>query len=601
MGPRGRTICVALTLALIPPALAQGTSDHGGNTTHAKTSASNTHGECNMHSAMTMDKSPSHGTPLSYWSYNEHAGIVYAHIAFMILTWVLALPLATVFSIARSRLKLPAQLAFLALNGIGMVTGFVYNHHTPDLYPDNSHHKAGWAVTFIATGWVVLSVVTSFTAKVYDDADCQYQPVSAQAMVEHHCIHGPSSPDHRWSRDSGQGTERNTASLCTSSRSNSWNSNSFNAHLHEPYRDDNHDDDHGDPEKSGFLHNTALERFFSSHVPRFVFGRTATALELVYIVIERFIIPLGFVAIATGAVAYGGIARGDKFFNILAHFVKGGIFFWYGLLTFGRWMGCFADLGWAWNVKPGANVVGTKKARRPSAEFTESFVIWLYGATNVFMEHLTAWGKAWTPMDLEHVSITIMFFGGGLLGMLIESPRIRSCLNGTLTPPLHAYAQLQREWQPPDSYVHSLNPLPGLVIMLLGMMMSSHTQHSHVSSMIHKQWGTLFVGFALARAVTYIIFWLKPPTSYMPGRPPSEIVAAFCLISGGLIFMASNADTVRALEAYELDAMFTFTVVMGFTAVLMAWQMLLLAIKNWTSRRSRPFRTTLSFEPGLSV
>lgn len=56
----------------------------------------------------------------------------------------------------------------------------------------------------------------------------------------------------------------------------------------------------------------------------------------------------------------------------------------------------------------------------PSAEFVESFVIFFYGASNVFLEHLAAWGHAWSAQDLEHVSITIMFLGGGLCGMLIE-------------------------------------------------------------------------------------------------------------------------------------------------------------------------------------
>jgi Protein of unknown function (Ytp1) len=80
-------------------------------------------------------------------------------------------------------------------------------------------------------------------------------------------------------------------------------------------------------------------------------------------------------------------------------------------------MGCFADLGWAWNVKPSRSEVGSWKASLPTAEFTESFLIWLYGTTNVFLEHLAAWGDAWTAQDLEHVSISIMFFGGGLVSL----------------------------------------------------------------------------------------------------------------------------------------------------------------------------------------
>jgi hypothetical protein len=112
------------------------------------------------------------------------------------------------------------------------------------------------------------------------------------------------------------------------------------------------------------------------------------------------------------------VQHGGGVFNVLAHYIKGGIFFGYGLLTLGRWMGAFADLGWAWNMKPSKEVVGRRKAATPSAEFIESFVIFLYGCTNVFLEHLAAWGDAWTAQDLEHVSISVMFFGGGLVSYL---------------------------------------------------------------------------------------------------------------------------------------------------------------------------------------
>lgn len=107
--------------------------------------------------------------------------------------------------------------------------------------------------------------------------------------------------------------------------------------------------------------------------------------------------------------------RGNNVFNGLAHTIKGGIFFWYGLLTLGRWMGCFVEYGWAWNIRPPLGVVSARKAAMPSAEFVESFVIFLSGSTNVFLEHLAAWGHTWSAQDLEHVSISAMFFGGGLV------------------------------------------------------------------------------------------------------------------------------------------------------------------------------------------
>jgi hypothetical protein len=37
---------------------------------------------------------------------------------------------------------------------------------------------------------------------------------------------------------------------------------------------------------------------------------------------------------------------GPGIFSGLAHFIKGGVFFWYGILTLGRWAGCFAEIGW---------------------------------------------------------------------------------------------------------------------------------------------------------------------------------------------------------------------------------------------------------------
>jgi hypothetical protein len=219
----------------------------------------------------------------------------------------------------------------------------------------------------------------------------------------------------------------------------------------------------------------------------------------------------------------------------------------------------------AWNIKPRTPLGGTKNANTLSAEFVESFLIFFYGSTNVFLEHLNAWGKAWSAQDMEHISITIMFIGGGLVrksvmtrfpphtnglqcGMLIESASIRNLLNFNTTKdstnhqgysPFTDGEDDGSNWQPPQSYKVSMNPLPALMVLLLGIMMSSHHQNSMVSTMIHKQWGTLLMGASFARGLTYIIFYLSPPTSFLPSRPPSELITAFCLMAGGLVFMAS--------------------------------------------------------------
>jgi hypothetical protein len=181
--------------------------------------------------------------------------------------------------------------------------------------------------------------------------------------------------------------------------------------------------------------------------------------------------------------------------------------------------------------------------------------------------------------------------------MLIESRAVRDYLNSNVQPTTINNASIPSlsskspaPWSPPKSYSVPMNPIPGLIIFLLGIMMSSHHQSSMVSTMIHKQWGSMFVGAAFARAVTYILLYLSPPTSYLPGRPPSELITAFCLIAGGMLFMESNKDTVAAMEGRGLDAMFTFTVSIGLSALLMAWTVTVMAVKGWALGREQQRR-----------
>ncbi|KAF7713651.1 Uncharacterized protein PECH_001124 [Penicillium ucsense] len=535
-----------------------------------------------MAATSSPSAAPSDNGPMSYFAYSKHTGSIMAHIALMMLAWCIVLPAAVMLSVARSRLALPSQLLFLLVNGFGLLLGIVYNSQTPDLYENNAHHKIGWIATWVFSAQAVLALIFTYAGRGESSTDkdayehAAFLPVATDDH-EHtypaHATHG-----YRWSRDSGQGTEPGSPTHNMSS------SSSFNSPVEC-------DDGFEKPEaelpvqptpRSGWLHSTFVDRFLSNRVPGLVSNRVLRIFNGLYNVVDRIILPFGFVAIATGAVTYGGIMRDREIFNGLAHFIKGGIFFWYGALTLGRYVGCWADLGWAWNTKPPASIVGWK-AKVPTGEFTESFVIFLYGITNVFLEHLGGNGQ-WSATDLEHVSISVMFFGGGLVGMLFESSRIRETLNSTIlrTP---AHVGRDERWQTPKSQGVSLNPMPALIILLLGMMMGSHHQTSMTSTMVHKQWGNMLMGFSLARGMTYVLLFLRPPTSYLPARPPTEIVASFCLMSGGLIFMLSTRNVIEAMEYYDVDAMFTFTVGMGFTAFIMALEILSIALKAWAVKR----------------
>ncbi|KAJ9615256.1 hypothetical protein H2200_001330 [Cladophialophora chaetospira] len=410
----------------------------------------------------------------SYADLHRRSGTMIAHIGLMVIAWFFILPLVVMFSIAKSRLALPVNLAFFIINSLGVIVGTIYNAITPDLYEHNAHHSIGWIATWIATTWLVLSFKSS--------------------------------------------------------------------------------------------------------------SRLLRASKIMVGVIDRAILILGFVALLTGGVTYVGIFRGNHVFNGLAHFIKGSIFFWYGLLTLGRWTGCFADVGWAWNVNltPSRIRLARWAVACPSAEFVESFLIFLYGTTNVFLEHLANWGGAWTAQDLEHVSISIMFFGGGLCGMLAESNTIRTWLNTTA----RSYsARNEAIGTPTKTHKVYTNPVPALIIFLLGIMMSSHHQDSMTSTKVHKQWGLLLSGSAVMRVLTYLVIHISPPTSIYPSRPPFELLSSFCLISGGIVFMASSQDIVHCMELNDLMPMFIFTIAVGLTAFVMAWEILVLSLKGWAVRR----------------
>ncbi|KAG9245857.1 integral membrane protein-like protein [Calycina marina] len=523
-------------------------------------------------------------TVISYFQYGEHFGLLLAHITLMTIAWVLVLPIGVsgfrldltamirtdspgvMLSIVKSRYTLLVQFSFIAANAIALLLATIYNADTPDLYPNNAHHKLGWVLTWVVSAQVLIGLISAYAGRHETKRAGRgaFMSISTEAMAEHQLFHGEHD---RLSNDSGQGTERNTGSL----RSQSMSSSSSGEQDQMPELTKYEDADAAG--KCGLLSGTKLDGFLSAEIPALLSSRVLKAIYLLYKVIDRVMLLLAFLGMSTGVVTYGGLFMGDRVFSGLAHFIKGGVFFWFGILTLGRWAGCFADIGWAWNINPSSK-------DRLSAEFVESLLIFIYGCTNVFMEHLNAWGKAWTAQDLEHISITFMFFGGGLLGMLIESRMVRELLN--ISP---ATEPFQSEAPPLKSYGFSMNPIPALVVMLVSMMMSSHHQESMLSTIVHKQWGTLLVGAAFARAATYVVMYLSTPTSILPGRPPTELITAFCLMAGGLIFMASARDSVMTLESYELDAIFIFNIAVGFITTLMAWILVVIGIKGWAVRK----------------
>jgi hypothetical protein len=219
-------------------------------------------------------------------------------------------------SIARSRLALASQFLFLVVNALALLLGFIYNHRTPELYPNNAHSKIGWIMTWIASAWIVMALINAYavrsrTGSIGQDARHELNVANMAQYQRIHDLQISSAPS-RWSNDSGQGTERNSASLYGHSRSPSVESEQgrFLDATHR-YTHDAEEDLDDEIEKRSFLRGTAVDRFFSHNVAKFAVGKPLVVLRFLYVMIERTIIVQGFIAVASGTIVYGGIAVSD--------------------------------------------------------------------------------------------------------------------------------------------------------------------------------------------------------------------------------------------------------------------------------------------------
>lgn len=146
-----------------------------------------------------------------------------------------------------------------------------------------------------------------------EQTSTSFIPISVEAMAQHQRIHSAKTDyDPRFfSDDSEQGTERASSSL----RSNSLSP--MKEHTDRQLGATSRPDDSiEDPESEELLerqggdfrhnHHTwmrHLTRKFSAIVSR----RARRIGELVYDIIDRLLLPLGFVTFSTGVVTYGGI------------------------------------------------------------------------------------------------------------------------------------------------------------------------------------------------------------------------------------------------------------------------------------------------------
>ncbi|KAK4688440.1 hypothetical protein P7C73_g1670, partial [Tremellales sp. Uapishka_1] len=303
---------------------------------------------------------------------------------------------------------------------------------------------------------------------------------------------------------------------------------------------------------------------------------------------RRMQVVFAYVAILTGIVTYSGMCRAGFINTCAAHLVKGSIFFLYGIITFSRYLGAYADLGWAWNRRP--------DGKGPSAEMVECAVIFLYGISNTWMERFGApAGAPYTVKQVQHISIAVMLDGClarvayGADAAVVRHARLAKTRAGEL------FVELQSPAGSGHCHRESLDRLsaPELTEWQTGVAMAAHHQDYVFQVAIHSLWGVLLAGGSTFRFLTYFFLWLKPPTdSEMPSRPPTEVLTSFGYAAGGIVFMLSAEEVSFAAMRSGFDdpmAFLNFTI--AITSLIFCWITVVMAIKGFASlrvmRRSR--------------
>ncbi|KAI5480793.1 integral membrane protein [Pseudohyphozyma bogoriensis] len=518
----------------------------------------------------------------AYYQLTEGRGVLIAHIVFHSLAFFVLLPLAIMLKAGESSLSLLPQAGFVLFTIFGTLFGSIYNAGTPNLYEGSSHSRLGWIVVLLVlalNAWDAALFALKLKRWILSSKQSPIAPTSAlatadeeQRLVEKDDEEEIDLADHRASPlmsspvEMSPTEEVNWSSVHSHGEQNRAERSQGSSTVSDDTLFDHH-----------HHHNTAS----SLSRPASLRNKLASYGSGAHMFLQRVCVLLAYVQVLSGIAVFSGSCKAEYGNGCMAHTIKGSIFVWYGLLTFARYIGAFSALGWAWNKRPNSSKFIV------SAEFVESAVCFAYGASNTWLERLgAAPGAPYNVKTIQHISIAVMFWFAGGLGMLLESRRVRSFLSQSAILESGRHVANIAE---PASAGFSFNPFPAMVIGVTGVAMAAHHQTYQFQVDIHALWGLLLGGFAAFRFLTYFFLYLRPPASILPSRPPTEALAAFCLTCGGVVFILSTEQITFAAMRHQFDDMMAFlNVTVALVCIWFTWTLALFAVKGWALARAHP-------------
>lgn len=497
---------------------------------------------------------------------SDRKASLYWHIALTLMPFVFLYPVCLVLNNVGSYWYYPLLFTHSASVLVGLINLSVFVRSVPDIYPNNAYNKMS-VILGISTIVHAVFAILNFGYKAARSKDAILADyVTVYDGENQESCTSPSTTLYDTSRDNSHSLDRDASmdfNLKTSLDSMITAKTCGNKFLNNIT---------GSPAVNymvNFFGNFSVYIFNFLNWSHFFY-------YLVYL--------------PTAIATFGCFGQDEYVFSLLAHFIKGGVFFSLGLLYLARYCGAFKNKGWAWNHKfindyelklSRWNRIQTKGLC--TIEMIESSLILFYGCTNIFMEHLANAGGEWSAKDLQHASIAFIYIGCGMCGVLTEF-KLASWRFEKATSNFESFNKESLSSKIVKAAPgFSPNPFPILTIYWTGVLMSQHAQASMLSTQIHTQWGNLFMLGTVFRFITYLLLLILPANKDLtkPIRPISELLVSFALLCGGLIFMESCDPIVYSFEYRGFTSMFTLNVSLGFVTLLMSLEMGVFAFKDW--------------------
>ncbi|KAJ2453483.1 hypothetical protein EV183_002236 [Coemansia sp. RSA 2336] len=217
-----------------------------------------------------------------------------------------------------------------------------------------------------------------------------------------------------------------------------------------------------------------------------------------------------YVQVLLGVVAWLGYCYGGFLGQCLAHLIMGSSF-----LAYGVWLLLLVRLAMPWLESFGR-----------SPELYDSVMIMSWGLFNTFTEHgFIEEAHGWSHKDLQHTSLGVIWFCGGLLS-----------------------TYMLRKSRSSDRSM-----FPAIILIFTGCAMGSHEQDTEFSTKVHFVFGLSLVLAGFSRCVEILLITTGLIKNNKDEPNPFQYISVFFLCHSGVMFMSANRESVTALGNIGID------------------------------------------------